>query len=177
MSRTLLAIGTVVKAFGIRGDLIISPLTDDVRRFKSLKRVFIGTSEATATETVVTHVAISARSVRARRPGVRVRLAAAEERTTAETFVGCFLFVDEHDAVRPPKGTYFVHHVIGLSVLDEEENLLGVVKDVLKLSPNDIYVVEMNGKEVLLPAVKEFIKSIDVKAGTMTVKLIEGMLE
>jgi 16S rRNA processing protein RimM len=67
--------------------------------------------------------------------------------------------------------------VIGLSVLDEEENLLGVVKDVLKLSPNDIYVVEMNGKEVLLPAVKEFIKGIDVKAGTMTVKLIEGMLE
>jgi 16S rRNA processing protein RimM len=177
LSRTLLAIGTVVKAFGIRGDLIISPLTDDVRRFKALKRVFIGTSEATATETVVTHVAISPRSVRARRPGVRVRLAAVEERTTAETFVGCFLFVDERDAVRPPKGSYFVHHVIGLSVLDEEENLLGVVKDVLKLSPNDIYVVEMNGKEVLLPAVKEFIKSIDVKAGTMTVKLIEGMLE
>lgn len=140
-----------------------------MRRFKKLKRVFIGKSEATATETLVTHVALEHR-------GVRVRLASVEERTTAETLVGNILFVDERDAVRPRKGSYFVHDVIGLSAFDEEGNLLGAVKDVLKLSANDIYVVEMNGKELLVPAVKEFIKKIDVEAGTMTVKLIEGML-
>jgi 16S rRNA processing protein RimM len=64
-----------------------------------------------------------------------------------------------------------------LRVIDEEGKAVGVLKDVLRLSSNDVYVVEKNGKEILLPAVKEFIRKIDIEAGTMTVRLIEGMLE
>lgn len=170
LSRTRYAIGTVVKAFGIRGDVVISPLTNDVQRFKKLKRVFIGKDEATAIETIVTHTVVEQR-------GVRIRLAVAQERTRAEKLVGNILFVDEHDAVQPPAGSYFVHDVIGLCVLDDEGALLGTITDVLKLPANDIYVVDMNGKELLLPAVKEFIKEIDLQAKTMRVKLIEGMTE
>ena len=93
----------------------------------------------------------------------------------AEKMVGSLLFVDEKDAIRLPKGTFFIHDVVGLKVVDEEENFVGIVKDVLKYPANDVYVIENEGKELLLPAVKEFVKKIDPAAKTMTVHLIEGM--
>jgi 16S rRNA processing protein RimM len=64
-----------------------------------------------------------------------------------------------------------------LNVTNEDGEPIGVVKDVLKYPANDVYVIESNGKELLLPAVKEFVKKIDVDAKTMKVKLIDGMLE
>ncbi|MDL1892355.1 16S rRNA processing protein RimM, partial [Sphingobacteriales bacterium CHB3] len=79
--------------------------------------------------------------------------------------------------VRLPKGSYFIHNIIGLRVIGENDEAIGVVKDVLKYPANDVYVVERYGNEVLLPAVKEFIKKIDMESGTMTVRLIEGMLD
>lgn len=170
MSRGLVAIGTVVKAFGIRGELVVSPMTDDVRRFKKLKRVFVGTSPANATETCVTGVVLGHR-------GVRVRLAAIGDRTEAEKLAGTLLFVDETEAVRPKRGSFFIHDIIGLRVFDEGGESLGVVKDVLKLPANDVYVIESKGSEILLPAVKEFIRDVDTNAKTMRVKLIAGMKE
>jgi 16S rRNA processing protein RimM len=67
--------------------------------------------------------------------------------------------------------------VIGLHVVDQEEKALGVVKDVLRLPAHDVYVLDLNGREIMIPAVKEFIKSIDLDARTMRVKIIEGMLD
>jgi 16S rRNA processing protein RimM len=170
LSGALLAIGSVVKAFGIRGDIVVSPMTNDARRFKTLKHVFIGRDEATASETQVLHVTLDHR-------GVRMQVASVTDRTSAENLVGAILFVKEKDAVRPPKGSFFIHDVIGLRVIDEKGKAVGILKDVLRLSPNDVYVVEKDGKEILLPAVKEFVKRIDIEGGTMSVQLIEGMIE
>lgn len=145
-------------------------MTGDTRRFKKLKRVFIGMDEETVCETRVTRVAVEHR-------GVRLGLDSIPDRSAAEKIVGSILFVDEKDAIPPPKGAFFIHDLIGLSVVEEDGTPVGVLKDVLKVSANDIYVVENEGKEILLPAVKEFIKKIDVKAGTMSVRLIEGMID
>jgi 16S rRNA processing protein RimM len=169
-NRSLVAIGKVAKAFGLRGDVVILPMTNNNARFKKLKRVFVGESEATAIETSVTAVHVEQR-------GVRLRLASVSDKTAAEKFVGALVFVSEHESVRLPKGTFFVHDLIGVHVVDEEGTSVGVLKDVLKYPANDIYVVERCGNEVLIPAVKEFVKNIDLEAKTMRVKLIDGMLD
>jgi 16S rRNA processing protein RimM len=169
-SRALLAIGKIVKARGIRGDVVVRPMTDRPARFKKLNRVFVGSTDATACEADVLQVAVEQR-------GIRLRLANATDRNSAEDLIGSLVFVEEGEAIRLPRGTFFVHDVIGLNVLDDSGNAVGIVKDVIKYPANEIYVVDRNGKELLLPAVKEFIKKIDLQAKTMRVKLIEGMIE
>lgn len=170
-SRVLIAVGRIVKAFGIRGELVVSPMTDNVLRFSRLKQVFVGRDDRSARETEVTHVALDAE-----KRGVRLRLAGYNDRTAAGELVGSFLFVDERDAVRPAEGAYFIHDLIGLRVVDQRGTAVGVVQDVVKYPAQDVYVLACNGTEVMVPAVKEFIRQVDLDAGTMTIHFIEGML-
>jgi len=167
---SLYAIGRVVKAFGIKGEVVVQPMTDSVSRFKKLKRVFVGLDEAGAREVAVEFVRMGTR-------GVRIKLHSIESRSAAEECVGSLLFVDEADRVHLPRGKYFVHDIIGMRVISEVGEEIGVVKDVLKLPANDVYVVEMNGREGMIPAVKEFVRDINVTTRTMRVRLIEGMIQ
>jgi 16S rRNA processing protein RimM len=167
--RFLIAVGKIAKPFGIRGDLVIYPMTDNPERFKNLKRVFVGHAEDSVTETHVTHVVVEPR-------GVRLRLSAFASRTAAESLTGALLFVDQQDAIKPKTGSYFIHDLIALKVVDTEGNDVGVLKEVMKYPAHDVYVIERNGTEIAIPAVKDFIKNIDLEQRTMTVQLIEGML-
>lgn len=170
MDRALYAVGKIAKAFGIRGEVIVRPLTDSATRFKKLSKVFVGLVEANAVASEIDRVRVSAR-------GVRVKLAGVNDRTAAETLVGSLIFVDEQHRISLSRERYFVHDVIGLTVLDDDGAELGTVKDVLKLPAHDVYVVENAGREIMVPAVKEFIRSIDMKNKLMRVHLIEGMVE
>ncbi len=167
--RVLIAVGKVVKPFGIRGDLVIFPMTDSLERFKKLERVFVGHTVDSVAETQVTHVVVEPR-------GVRLRLSDFASRTAAESLRGALLFVDQKDAIKPKKGSYFAHDLVALKVVDTEGNDVGVVREVIKYPAHDVYVIERNGKEIPIPAVKEFIKNINLEQRTMTVKLIDGML-
>lgn len=81
--------------------------------------------------------------------------------------------VDRND-VRLPKGTFFVQDILGARVVDERGNEIGRLVDVLERPAQNIYVVQ-GETEHLIPAVPEFIRSIDAEAGVVTVHLIEGM--
>jgi len=166
----LIAVGEFIKVFGIHGELVVRPMTDSMQRLRKLKRVFVGLNADTAVEAAVDSVRVEGR-------GVRVKLSQVDDRDAARDIVGGLLFVDEADRVRLPKGRYFVHDVIGLTVIDEGHCVVGKVTDILRLPAHDVYVVRSGDREVMVPAVKEFIKGIDVEAKTMKVHLIEGMVE
>lgn len=168
-NRSLYAIGKIVKAFGIRGDVIVQPMTSSTARFKKLKSVLAGRGENETRELTVSGVRVEDR-------GARMSFAEVPDRNAAERLVGLLLFVSEEQKIKLPRGTYFVHDVVGMTVIDQHDQPVGVVKEVLKMAANDIYVVENAGKEVLIPAVKEFIRSVDVKQRSMRVELIEGMI-
>ncbi|MER3523944.1 MAG: 16S rRNA processing protein RimM [Ignavibacteria bacterium] len=165
----LIAVGKIVKAFGIHGDVVIAPMTDDLRRFTRLQRVFVGRDEHAVIETQVSRVVLEGR-------GVRVQLTDHPTRTEAERLVGALLFVAESDAVKPEPGSYFIHDLIGLRVIDTNGNDVGMLTDVLKYPASDVYVIDRQGSEVMIPAVKDFIKNIDLDRRTMTVHLIDGFL-
>ena len=167
---TFLAIGTIVKAFGIRGEVVIRIYTDSTSRFRRLKEVHLGRDAAASAAMRVERVAVEAR-------GVRLKLAGVDSRTAAEALVGSLLFVDEGHRMPLPRGRFFVHEVVGLRVCDEEGRDLGTVREVLKMPAQDVYVIERHGREVMIPAVKEFVREIDPAAGIMRVRLIEGLLE
>jgi len=160
----------VVKAFGIRGEIVVEPLTSDPSRFSSLKQVLIGTTEATAQRR-------SVGTVNARARGIRMYLTGVDSRTEAEELVGSFLFVTADERVPLTTGSYFVDQVVGLRVVNEEGADIGTVKEVMKLPAQDVYVVENAGKRAMIPAVREFVVRIDLQEGVMVVKLIEGLAE
>ncbi len=116
---------------------------------------------------------ISGLAVSAR--GIRLSLEDVNSRNDAEELVGSFLFVSESDRVPLATGSYFVEELIGLRVIDEEGADVGMVKEVMKMPAQDVYVVELDGKEIMIPAVREFVLRVDIPQKVMVVKLLEGL--
>ena len=96
----------------------------------------------------------------------------------AEKYKSMYIKIDREDAVELPKGSYFIVDLIGLEVKTEEGEVLGEVYDIYPTGSNDIYVVKnkITGEQILLPAVKEVIKNVDIQNKTITVKLMEGLV-
>lgn len=166
----LLAVGTIVKAFGIQGEVVVQSLADSPARFQKLDAVWAGKDAATAAL-----IKIRCTSVEAR--GVRLRIEGVADRSAAERMIGTLLFVDRSRRVPLPRGSFYVHQVVGLRVEDEAGTALGTVREVLKYPAHDVYVIRGERGEILVPAVKEFVKTIDPARGLMRVRLIEGMVE
>jgi 16S rRNA processing protein RimM len=169
-SQELYAVGTVAKAIGVKGEVIVEPMTATPRRFKRGMPVFIGATPQTATR--VSSVERATTNGR----GVRLKLAGLETRTEAEQLRGAIVFVDADHLVRPPRGSYFVHDIVGMTVETTGGAAVGKVTDVWKLPANDVFVIAGPEGEILIPAVKEFVTRIDPATRTIRVKLIEGMV-
>lgn len=168
----LVAVGKIVKVFGVKGDVIVAPMTDFPGRFKNLRRVFLGNpssaSGAQVMETTIERVDVAPR-------GVRVTLGCATDRTTAGQLVGLLILVPPAERIALPAGTYFVDDLVGLVVQTGDGERVGVLKEVMRMPAHDVYVIETGGEEMLLPAVREFVRAVDLEARTLTVHLIEGM--
>lgn len=161
--------------FGVRGDVVVQPMSDDPERFSGLDRVFLGRYEdaVAGSGTPVLETVIDA--VHRDGRGVRLHLAALPDRTAAERAVGMLLMIPREE--RPPleDGRYYVDDLVGLTVLGTDGEQLGVLAEVLRMPAHDVYVVRDGAKEFMVPAVKEFIRGVDLAARTITVALIEGM--
>lgn len=166
----LLAIGRIAKPFGVHGEVVVRVLADDPERFRTVHTVHLGSSPEDTRP-------VDVRVVNIGRRGVRLRVGGVETRSDAEGLVGQFLFVDRAHRRGLQEGTFFVHTIIGMTVVDEQGVQRGRVKSVLKLPAQDVYVIEHEGREFLLPAVREFIRSVDTRQRILTVRLIEGIVE
>ncbi|HET7768171.1 MAG TPA: ribosome maturation factor RimM [Chloroflexota bacterium] len=165
-----IAVGQIMGAFGQQGDVRVKPLGGATNRFRDLKRVFLGED----------HVPADVLHRRAIHPGVVLRLSTVSSRDEARDLFQTYLYVPEAEAVKLPRGRYFVHQIVGLSVVTTEGEALGSVREVLETGSNDVYVVRApgaNSREVLVPALKDVVKRIDLDAGTMEVALPPGLIE
>ena len=86
--------------------------------------------------------------------------------------------MDRKHAVKLEKDEYFIADLIDLTVVDEEENEIGILVDVMKTGANDVYIVKNEeGKELLFPAIKECILNVDFKKKKVTVHVMDGLLD
>lgn len=165
----LLQVGVISSTHGIKGEVKVFPTTDDVNRYKKLKEVWLDTGK----EKVLLHP----ESVKFFKQFVIVKFKEFSSINEIEAYKGKSLYVDRQNAVRLRKDEYFIADLIGLTVLTDEGETFGVMKDVMQTGANDVYVVErQNGDEVLLPAIKECVKEIDMENGKITVHIMEGLL-
>ena len=94
-----------------------------------------------------------------------------------EKYKGKSLLVDREHAVKLKKDEYFIADMIGMDVFTEEGELFGALKDVMETGANDVYIIEMtDGKEVLVPAIKQCILDVDIENRKMVIHLLEGLV-
>jgi len=165
-----LAVGKILSSWSYKGQVKVEPLTDDIRRFKKLKRVFLESNGQKIPHEVESVTFLSGAFV-------VIKIKGIDTKQEAQKLVSCYLYVHRDDAVKLPEGHYFISDIIGLKVYTEQHELLGEVTDVLKTGSNDVYVVRRDGeKDILLPAIKQVVKLIDIENKKMVVRLMEGML-
>ena len=105
-----------------------------------------------------------------------LKLAGIDDREAAEQLRGASLEVPTDQAVELPPGQYFWHQVVGLrAVVESSGRELGRVADILVTGSNDVYVVRKDGRELLLPAIGEVVRAIDLERGEMRVELLPGL--
>lgn len=169
LPKDLVRIGQITGAHGIRGDVRVYPCTDFPERFATLRRVLLG-SEA---RPVGVRYRGSVRNL------VILSLEGVTDRDQAEALRGQDLRVPRSEVHPLPEGQYYIFDLIGLDVVDPEGRPLGKLVDVDRNCPvHDLYVVETApGKQYMVPAVREFIRSIDLAAGRVVVQPIPGLLE
>lgn len=162
------AIGTIVGAFGIHGDLKVQPLTDFPERFEHTPTVYVGAA----------HTPRRVASARIHGRLVIVHLEGVETATDAQKLRGDKLSIPSGELLALPQDAYYLHDLIGLRVVHVDGTPLGEVTDVLTGGGNDLFVIrEPSGGEVLLPAVKEFVKSVDIPGGVIRVAPIPGLFD
>jgi 16S rRNA processing protein RimM len=82
------------------------------------------------------------------------------------------------DAVAPPaEGTYYEWQIRGLEVVDEEGHVLGTLDRVIERAGNDVWVIDTGDGEAMVPAVEEFIRSVDLESGRIVIHVIPGLFE
>ncbi len=166
----ILQVGIITSTHGIRGEVKVFPTTDDVRRFKRLKEVILDTGKEKKT--------LEIESVKFFKQFAILKFKGLDDINEVERFRQKSLYVTRKNAVRLNRDEYFIADLIGLSVLDEEGKILGTVKDVMETGANDVYIIDMtDGRELLLPAIKQCILQVDVENGFMKVHVLDGLLD
>ena len=162
-----LQVGVISSTHGVRGEVKVFPTTDDMNRFKKLKEVILDTGK----ETQLLHI----QQVRFFKNMVIVKFKEFRSINDVERLRGKSLYVTRENAVKLQKDEYFIADMIGIQVVSDEGEDLGILQDVMQTGANDVYVVEKDGEELLIPAIKDCILSVNVEEGKMEVHLLPGL--
>ena len=164
-----LEIGQIVNTFGIKGMVKIKPFTDNIKRFDKLKKVYIENKNGRKEYEI--------EELKYHKEMVLIKFKGIENPEDANLLRESYLTVNRDDEEPIEEGTYYIVDMIGLEVETEEGEKIGSLVDIFNTGSNDIYVVKNElGKQILLPAIKDVIKKIDMEKRKMTVHLIPGLM-
>ena len=168
--KDLYQVGAITQTHGIKGEVKVFPMTDDISRFKNMKDLILDTGKEQIKLEVV--------SARAQKNLVILKFKGYDDINQVEKYKGCGLFVTKDNRVKCDKDEYFIADLIDVTVVDEEERQLGKITDVITTGANDVYVVEDDhGREILFPAIKECILNVDLNNNIMKVHVMDGLLD
>jgi 16S rRNA processing protein RimM len=165
MTIEFLAVGRVLRPHGIRGDLLVEPLTEFPERLAPGDTVYVGEP---ARQQIVA-------AARLHRQQLIVHLAGCDGRDCADTFRGQLIQIPLEAAAPLPPGRYYHHQLIGLQAYSDEGEHLGSLTSILETGANDVYVITGPTGDLLLPAIRSVILNIDLESGRLTVHLLEGL--
>ncbi|MBF0487322.1 MAG: 16S rRNA processing protein RimM [Nitrospirae bacterium] len=161
-----MVIGKIVKPWGVRGELkaVLSDIS--VEMFASIDEVMLSGSD--------TVFSITSKKFR---PGcVVLKFDGLDTPEDAVLYNGASMEAEGVELPPLEEGQYYIHEIIGLSVISSSGDALGKVSDVLSFPANDVYVVDYAGRECLIPAIADVVKEINIAGGYITIEVMEGLL-
>lgn len=162
MRQEFLEGGQIVNTHGIRGEVKVLSWCDTPEVLAAIPTYYIDGA------------AVKVRAARVHKGSVIAALEGAEDVDAAMKLKGKTVLLRRED-LPPPAGGYFLADILGADVLDADSGeKLGVLTDVLFPSSQKVYVVK-GERELMVPAVPEFISEVNVDEGFIRVRLIEGM--
>jgi 16S rRNA processing protein RimM len=152
------AVGSIAAPWGVRGDLKVQPLTDFPERFRRGAALWVQGRR------------IEVQRSRWSRGLVYLGLSGIDSRNAAEELRGALLEVPESELAPLPEGQYYRFQVIGLDVCTPEGRSLGRVAEILSTGSNDVYIVRGGPRELLIPAIEDVVKEVDLEGGRLVVE-------
>ena len=164
----LITIGEIVKTRGLRGCMKVVSFVDTQDISAELKFVYIQDNSEQKKLYNLRKIDISGKFL-------FIELDSIDDVELAKTFVGCKVVIPGDMFKELPEGEYYWRDIIGMNVYTEEGKLLGQIESVFPTGSNDVYVCKGGDREILLPAIADVIKLIDIDRKVMNVKLMEGL--
>lgn len=165
----MLQVGVISSTHGVRGEVKVFPTTDDIQRFKKLKEVILDTGKEYKT--------LNVQSVKFFKNMVILKFKEFDNINDIEIYKGKSLYVTRQNAVKLQKDEYFIADLIGMQAVSEDGTLKGTIEDVIETGANDVYAIRLeDGRELLLPAIKQCILQVNLDEQTLTFHLLEGLL-
>ena len=166
----LLRVGVISSTHGVRGEVKVYPTTDDVNRFKKLKKVVLDTGRE--------YIDLEISGVKFFKNLVILKFKGIDNINDIEKYKGKDLLVHREDAVTLEENENYVADLIDLKVVTDDGKVLGYLTEVMETGANDVYVVETeDGQELLLPAIRDCILDVDLDEEVMTVHILPGLFD
>ncbi len=164
-----LVVGSLRRAHGVRGAMVMEIITDFPERLKPGTGVFIGSA----------HKPMVIESARPHSEGMLIRFTGLENPEAAAQYRNKLVYVTSADRPALPEGHYYEHQVLGFTVVEDETNeTIGMLSEIMHTGANDIYVVERpDGSEVLLPVIASVVRELDMSRRIIRVHLLPGLID
>ena len=162
-------IGVITGTHGIKGTMRVFPTTQDPSRCERLKEMIVeirGKQETFHIQKVAYH-----------KQFVLLTVKEITDINVAELYKNGRILIPDALAIPLEEDEYYTRDLYGLQVVTEDGEVLGELVKIYETGANDVYAVqkEAGDKELLIPAIKDCIKKVDLEAGIMTVHLLEGL--
>jgi len=159
-----LSIGKLQRTHGVKGELVMDVLTDFPEKIVPGFTVFIGKKNQP----------YKISSTRPAADKVLISFEGLVDCDQASILRNQYVYIKSEDANQLPEGEFYHHEIIGMNVIEENGNLVGIVKEILETGANDVYIIEgVDGKEILIPAIRSAVLSIDRQDRKMVVRIPE----
>lgn len=164
----LYQVGAITNTHGIKGEVKVFPMTDDVNRFKGMKEILLDTGKEI--------LPLEVTSARAQKNLVILKFKGLDSINDVEKYKSKGLYVTKENRVPLAEGEYFIADLIGCSVFAEDGEDLGQITGVLQTGANDVWVCKKEGApELLLPKIPDCILQVDIEGRRIDVHLMEGL--
>ncbi len=164
----LLEVGKIVNTHGLRGEVKVVPWTDCPEVFEDIEAVYVKKKNE--------YEKLTLKGIKYQKNNLIVKFSEIQDINEAEKYKNQVLYAEREALGELPEGTYYIADLIGLEVVKEDGEKLGIINDVFNTGSNDIYDVKREGKKnMLIPVIDEVVLDIDIEAGKITVRLMEGL--
>jgi 16S rRNA processing protein RimM len=161
-----IAVGRITRAHGVKGEVAVLPLSDVQGRFLAGSRLFAGDD---------VHRQLTVTSSRPHQQRLLVVFDELRDRDAAQAVAGEYLFVPAEEAPPLPDGEYWPHELEGCEVSTVGGRTLGHIREIVRTPANDVWVAEGAGSQVLIPALKDVVESVDVSSRRVVVREVPGL--